>query len=62
MLCIGRGDFAVADWERALERAGNTVSGSFASYLVGTPILGDVLDEGYTGFGCSCEEYEIGHL
>jgi hypothetical protein len=62
MLWIGRGDYAVADWEQALEQAGDTVSGSFASYLVGTPILGDLVEEGYSQLGYSCEEYEIDRL
>jgi hypothetical protein len=62
MLWIGRGDFEVADWEQALEQAGNSVSGSFASYLVDTPILGDLVEEGYTQLGYSCEEYEIDRL
>jgi hypothetical protein len=62
MLWLGRGDWDVDDWEEALAEAGNTVSASFASYLVGTPLLGDYLDEGYAALGHSCEEYEIGRL
>lgn len=62
MLWLGRGDYGVEDWAEALAEAQNTVSASFASYLVGTPVLGDFLEEGYTALGYSCEEYEIGRL
>jgi hypothetical protein len=62
MLWLGRGDWEVTDWDEALAEAGNTVSGSFSSYLVGTPLLGDYLGEGYAALGYSCEEYEIGRL
>jgi Protein of unknown function (DUF3775) len=62
MLWLGRGDVDVSDWEESLSEAGNTVNQSFASYLVGTPLLGDYLEEGYAALGYSCEEYEIGRL
>jgi hypothetical protein len=62
MLWIGRGDFDVADWEQALEQAGSTVSRSFASYLVGTPILGDLVKEGSTRLGYSGEAYGVDRL
>lgn len=62
MLWLGRGDWDVEDWDEALAEAQNTVTRSFASYLVGTPLLGDYLDEGYAALGYSCEEYEIGRL
>ena len=62
MLWLGRGDYGVEDWDEALAEAQNTVSRSFANYLVGTPLLGDYLEEGYTALGYSCEEYEIGRL
>ncbi len=62
MLWLGRGDWELDDWDEALTEAGNTVTRSFSSYLVGTPLLGDYLEEGYTALGYSCEEYEIGRL
>ena len=62
MLWIGRGDYALSEWEQALEDAGATVTPSFPKYLTGTPLLGDLLEEGYSQLGYSCEEYEIGRL
>lgn len=62
MLWLGRDDYAVEDWTEALREAEGTVTSSFASYLVGTPLLGDYLEEGYAALGYSCAEYEIGRL
>jgi hypothetical protein len=33
-----------------------------ARYLVGTPQLGDYLEEGLSALGHSCVEYEMGRL
>jgi hypothetical protein len=62
MVWIGRGDFGAADWRQALVEAGETVTRSFVSYLVGTPLLGDLLEEGYSRLGYSCQDEEIGRL
>ena len=62
MMWIGRGDWEVEDWAAALEEAASTVDRSFAAYLTGTPLLGDLLEEGYAALGYSCEEYEMGRL
>ncbi len=62
MLWIGRCDHDLSDWEQALKEAGETVTPSFPSYLVGTPLLGDLLEEGYSKLGYSCEEHELNRL
>jgi hypothetical protein len=62
MVWIGRGDVDASDWKRALREAGETVSRSFVGYLVGTPMLGDLLEEGYSQLGYSCEDQEIDRL
>ena len=33
-----------------------------ADYLLGTPLLGDFLEEGLSLLGRACEEFEIGRL
>jgi len=33
-----------------------------ASYLLGTPLLGDFLEEGLSMLRYSCAEFEMGHL
>jgi hypothetical protein len=62
MVWIGRGDFEPSDWELALTEAAATADAFLASYLVGTPLLGDLLEEGYSQLGYSCEDYEINRL
>jgi Protein of unknown function (DUF3775) len=62
MVWTGRGDFEPSDWELALTQAAETADETLASYLVGTPLLGDLLEEGYSQLGYSCEDYEINRL
>ncbi len=62
MMWLGRGDFDVEEWDEALAEAASNAERSTASYLAGTPLVGDYLEEGYTALGYSCEEYEIGRL
>jgi hypothetical protein len=62
MVWTGRRDFEPSDWELALTQAAETADETLASYLVGTPLLGDLLEEGYSQLGYSCEEYEINRL
>jgi hypothetical protein len=33
-----------------------------ADYLLGTPLVGDFLEEGLSMLGYSCEEFEMGRL
>ena len=62
-LCwLGRGDFSSDAWSEALAQAQSTRDKHLPSYLVGTPLLGDFLEEGYSQLGYSCEAYEIGGL
>ncbi len=59
---LGRGDYDASDWEPALQDARDTANRRLAAYLVGTPMLGDFLEEGYGQLGYSCSEYESEHL
>jgi hypothetical protein len=62
-LCwLGRGDFSPDAWSEALSQAQATRDKNLPSYLVGTPLLGDFLEEGYSQLGYSCEAYGIGRL
>lgn len=62
MCWLGRGDYTAEDWNAALELARGTRDGDLTGYLVGTPLLGDFLEEAYSQLGYSCESYEIGRL
>lgn len=58
MTWIGRGDFAPEEWEDALAAAQERRTGPTADYLLGIPLLGDLLEEGFTALGYSCEDYD----
>jgi hypothetical protein len=59
---IGRGDYTASEWPAAREQAREIPMADRARYLVGTPQLGDYLEEGLSALGHSCEDYEIGRL
>lgn len=56
---VGRGDFAAEEWDDALAAAQERRTGPTADYLLGVPLLGDLLEEGFTALGYSCEDYEL---
>lgn len=58
MTWIGRGDFAAEEWEEAVDSAVERKTGPTADYLLGMPLLGDLLEEGFVALGYSCEDYE----
>jgi hypothetical protein len=62
MTWIGRGDFTKHQWREAQAQANAIPPRDRARYLIGTPMLGDYLEQGMSEFGYSCEEYEIGRL
>ena len=62
MTWIGRGDFTRDDWEDAKEQARERGTKGTAEYLLGTPLLGDFLENGFNELGYSCEDVEAEHL
>jgi hypothetical protein len=46
LLWLGRGDFDREGWAEARRQAHDTVDAHVADYLMGTPLLGDYLEEG----------------
>lgn len=46
LMWVGRGDFSAAEWKEALSTANERHNGYEAKYLVGTPLLGDYIEEG----------------
>jgi len=61
LVWLGRGDYDVSGWQEARAQALQEQH-HVASYLTGTPLLGDLLEEGLSMLGYSCEEFEIGRL
>lgn len=59
MTWVGRGDFAAEEWDEALEAARERRVGSTSKYLLGMPLLGDLLEEGFVALGYSLEDYEV---
>lgn len=58
MTWVGREDFSVEEWDEALAAAKERHTASTADYLLGMPLLGDLLEEGFVALGYSCEDYE----
>jgi hypothetical protein len=59
---LGRGDFEAREWKQALATAREAHNARTAAYLVGTPNLGDELEEGMAALGLSCADVEMNHL
>lgn len=59
---IGRGDYTAEDWREAREQASEIPLGDRPRYLLGTPLLGDFLEEGLSALGYSCEDLEAERL
>ncbi len=57
---LGREDFD--SWKEAREQAEEMRDKHVATYLTGTPLLGDYLEEALSQLGYSCEDYEIDRL
>jgi Protein of unknown function (DUF3775) len=59
---LGRDDYSAEDWAEVRSEAARAHNKRTASYLLGTPLLGDFLEEGLSLLGYSCEEFEINRL
>jgi Protein of unknown function (DUF3775) len=59
---LGRDDYSASDWAAVRQEAARAHNERTASYLLGTPLLGDFLEEGLSMLGYSCEEFEINRL
>lgn len=59
---IGRGDYTKDEWAEAKAQAALNPAETTADYLLGTPLLGDYLENGFTELGYSCEDADREHL
>jgi hypothetical protein len=62
LMWLGRDDYTAADWSAVREEAARAHNEHTAEYLLGTPMLGDFLEEGLSMLGFSCEDYELNRL
>ena len=60
LMWLGRGDYDADSWPEALREAVETTIANATDYLVGTPLLGDYLEEGASVLGLSLEDFEGG--
>src|SRR5690242_16829826 len=60
LMWLGRGDYDAATWPEALRQARDTDLAHATGYLVGTPLLGDFLEEGAETLGLSLQDFERG--
>ena len=51
---LGRGDYVAADWASVRADAAAAHNNRTAAYLLGTPLIGDFLEEGLSMLGYSC--------
>jgi hypothetical protein len=59
---LGRDDYSASDWSTVREEAARAHNNRTSNYLLGTPLLGDFLEEGLSILGYSCAEFEMGRL
>jgi uncharacterized protein DUF3775 len=55
---LGRGDDELDNWDALRSEASYAHNRRTAEYLLGMPLLGDLLEEALTQFGHSTEEFE----
>ncbi|HEX3520646.1 MAG TPA: DUF3775 domain-containing protein [Stellaceae bacterium] len=60
LMWLGRGDYDADSWPEALREAIDTTIANVTDYLVGTPLLGDYLEEAASVLGLSLEDFERG--
>jgi hypothetical protein len=59
---LGRDDYSAGDWSAVRAEASRAHNKRTSNYLLGTPLLGDFLEEGLSMLGYSCAEFEREHL
>jgi hypothetical protein len=53
---VGRGSFSAGEWDEAVAEARRAHNSRTAEYLMGQPMLGDLLEEGLAAFDLSCAD------
>src|SRR5947209_2898086 len=62
LLFVGRGDYTPEEWDDAIAAARDRGDPPIARFLLGEPLLGDLLEDGLSAFDLSCEDFEKGRL
>lgn len=56
LMWLGRGDYALDEWDDAMEYAADNTSPMTAEYLIAHPMVADYLTEGLAAFDLDCNE------
>lgn len=56
LMWLGRGDYALDEWDDAVEYAADNASATTAEYLIAHPMLADYFIEGLAAYGLGCED------
>jgi hypothetical protein len=62
LVWLGRSDDSADDWAEIMAEVRDVRERHTVDYLLGTPLLPDLLEEGLAKFGLSCAEFEIGRM
>lgn len=62
LMWIGAGDYDVDEWDDALADARDDPDSLRPEAFLGTPLLGDLLEEGLAELGLSCADVEFNRL
>ena len=60
LVWLGRGDYDAENWSEAVEQTRQTQTSTETSYLLGTPLLADYLEQGVSALGLSLQDFERG--
>lgn len=60
LIFVGRGDYDEDQWEEALTAAREASDRRVISYILETPLLGDLLEEGLDRLGYNVSDEEVG--
>jgi hypothetical protein len=58
LMWLGRGDGDLSNWRELRAQAAQAHNNRTAAYLIGTPMLSDLLEEAMSQFGLSLEDFE----
>ncbi len=59
LVWIGRGDYTADDWDEVMGEIDDVRERHTVDYLLGTPLLGDFLEEGLAAFELACSDYAL---
>ncbi len=59
LVLVGRGDFSGGEWRQALAQAREVADRRGVSYLIETPLLGDLIEDGLDALGYNITDEEM---